>query len=118
MSFEGLEIGKSGEQIACRFLKSQGMKILGTNVRMSVGEIDILASDKDTIVIVEVKTRTDKVLGNAEEKVDLKKQKKLRMIAKELSIQYPDSNLRIDVIALNNFNKSQDLSYIKNAVEG
>ncbi|MDO8513755.1 MAG: YraN family protein [bacterium] len=118
MTFQRKETGKSGESMACHFLAQKGMKILETNVRMTVGEIDILAQDADTIVIVEVKTRASGGYGIAEEKVDLAKQKKLRLLARELSKQYPDSQLRIDVVAINDFGGLPRINYIYSAVEG
>lgn len=116
MTFQRLELGKSGESMACHFLVEKGMKILGTNVRMKVGEIDILAEDGDAIVIVEVKTKNDYNYGTAEEKIDKHKVQKLKLLARELSIQYPDSNLRIDVVAINNFAIKPEINYIFNAI--
>lgn len=118
MTFIRKNIGKSGESMACHFLETLGMEILDVNVRMITGEIDILAKDGATLVIVEVKTKTSDECGIAEEKVDRKKQKKLRLLARELSIEHSDKILRIDVIAINNFGNQPTINYIKNAVEG
>lgn len=116
MTRQRKDLGKSGELMACHFLIERGMKILGTNVRIRVGEIDILAEDRDTIVIVEVKTKNNLDCGLAEEKVDSHKQRKLKLLANELSIEYPDRVLRIDVVAINNFATKPEINYIFNAV--
>src|SRR6267378_130556 len=51
--------GARGEKLACRFLKRSGYKILFRNFRgRSGGEIDVVCRDNDTLVFVEVKTRT------------------------------------------------------------
>ncbi len=52
--------GAWGEQVAADFLRKRGMKILATNYRRSTakGEIDLVAWDGDTLVFVEVRTKT------------------------------------------------------------
>ena len=52
------DIGKKGEKLAANFLKRNGYKILERNLHQSHNEIDIIASNKEYIVFVEVKTRT------------------------------------------------------------
>ena len=118
MTFARKRIGESGESLAGHFLESRGMKILARNVRMRVGEIDILAEDGKTLVIVEVKTKSNSQTSTAEDKVDKAKQRKLRQLANELAGEYPDRLLRIDVVAINNFNSVPEINYIYNAVEG
>ena len=67
-------IGNSGEDMACQFLQKQGYKILERNFRYSrLAEIDIIAKDKDTLVFVEVKTRTNENCGHPFEAVNNKK---------------------------------------------
>ena len=51
--------GKRSEIIASDYLKKKGYKILEVNYKNNVGEIDIIAKDKDYIVFVEVKSRTN-----------------------------------------------------------
>ena len=50
-------VGNQGENLACDYLKKQGYKILGRNYRIRGGEIDIVATDQNYLVFVEVKTR-------------------------------------------------------------
>ena len=52
-----ITIGNKGEDLACKFLKKNGYKILERNYRIRGGEIDIVAKDRDTLVFIEVKTR-------------------------------------------------------------
>lgn len=49
--------GDIGEFEAQKFLKDLGMKILETNYKNKIGEIDIVALDKNIIVFIEVKRR-------------------------------------------------------------
>ena len=66
-----LRRGARGEKLACRFLKRSGYKILFRNFRgRSGGEIDVVCRDNDTLVFVEVKTRTREDFGRPLEAVD------------------------------------------------
>ena len=56
MSKRKQEIGKKGETVAVRYLKKQGYRIVEQNYRSKVGEIDIIAREKKSLVFVEVKT--------------------------------------------------------------
>ena len=51
--------GAAGEVLAARFLRNRGYDILTANYRTRLGEIDIIAADKQYIAFVEVKTRND-----------------------------------------------------------
>ena len=56
--------GKRSEVIASDYLKKKGYKILELNYKNKVGEIDIIAKDKDYIVFVEVKARMSQAFGH------------------------------------------------------
>ncbi|MCX8015284.1 MAG: YraN family protein, partial [candidate division WOR-3 bacterium] len=75
------QLGQAGEKIAIKYLKKQGYKILAQNYRCPIGEIDIIAQDKEAIVFVEVKTRQSDYLTKPFESVGQKKQEKLRSLA-------------------------------------
>ena len=75
------KFGKKGEALAVRRLKKAGYKIIETNYRTQLGEIDIVAKDNDTIVFVEVKSRRSLHFGNPKQAVTLQKQKKISMVA-------------------------------------
>ncbi|MDD5147167.1 MAG: YraN family protein [Candidatus Daviesbacteria bacterium] len=51
------DIGNKGEELACKYLKKLGYRILERNFRIRGGEIDIVVKDGNTLVFVEVKTR-------------------------------------------------------------
>jgi len=53
-----LELGSAGESLACRELSRLGYRVRGTNVRMRMGELDIVAEEGGEMVVVEVRTRT------------------------------------------------------------
>ena len=73
-----LRRGAQGETLACRFLRRKGYKILYRNFKgHSGGEIDVVCRDKDTLVFVEVKTRTREDFGRPLAAVDRQKQKRI-----------------------------------------
>ncbi len=97
-------LGRAGEKLAVDFLKKKGFKILKTNYKTVVGEIDIIAQDKDYIVFIEVKTRSSENYGMPAEAVDRKKQEKYYKVAtyylqKE---RKTDANCRFDVVEIEN----------------
>ena len=73
--------GKRSEIIATEYLKEKGYKILETNYKNKIGEIDIIAQDKDYIVFVEVKARLSQKFGHPFDAIDERKQQKIRAIA-------------------------------------
>src|SRR3954467_10509992 len=50
-------LGRRGENVAAKFLRNLGYRIIARNFRCEMGEIDIIARDGTTLVFVEVKTR-------------------------------------------------------------
>mgnify|MGYP001769567243 FL=1 len=55
--------GKEGEKIAAAFLKKNGYRVMETNFRCPLGEIDMIAEEDGDIVFIEVKTRKSWALG-------------------------------------------------------
>jgi len=102
VSNERIDLGRRGENVSVKFLKNQGYKIIKTNYRCSLGEVDIIAKDKNVLCFVEVKTRKSEEFGLPEEAVDWRKQRKLAKVAltylKEKKICRQD--LRFDVISV------------------
>ena len=97
-------MGRAGEKRAVEYLKKKGFKILKTNYKTMLGEIDIIAEEKGVIVFIEVKTRTNDNFGLPCEAVDKKKQEKYYKIAtfylqKE---KKTDSECRFDVVEIEN----------------
>jgi len=74
--------GRFGEEIARRFLKSLGYEIITSNFRTKIGEIDIIARDKQDFVFVEVKTREDvEEWGIPAEAVTARKRERMKEVA-------------------------------------
>ena len=113
------QLGKSGEELAADFLKQNGYKIIARNYKTRLGEIDIIASDKDTLCFIEVKTRTSDRFGTGQEAVLGRKQ---RQISKTSLLYLKDNNLlnkkaRFDVVSVTYCSGAPALNLIKNAFE-
>lgn len=111
--------GKYGEDIAAKFLQKSGYKILERNFRYSrLCEIDIIAKEKDTIVFVEVKTRTTTAFGHPFEAIT--KSKLLNVFKAGLfylqNTQEQHKNYRIDIISvIGNLNdNTPKIEHLKN----
>lgn len=73
------QIGAQGEQMAQDYLEKLGYKIIETNKRFSrFCEIDIIAKDKDTLVFVEVKTRSSSFCGSPFEAITKSKYENIK----------------------------------------
>ena len=111
--------GKYGEDLACEFLKKQDYKILERNFRIRGGEIDIIALDGQTLVYVEVKTRSSHRFGLPEESVTPWKIKFLERAAKFYRNNRQNNKLpnleRIDVVSVDFTENEPKLKLIKNA---
>ncbi len=75
------QLGALGEQIAVDLLEDLGLRILERNWRCRYGELDVIAADRDTVVFVEVKTRTGDGFGGVEQAVTPRKVSRLRRLA-------------------------------------
>jgi putative endonuclease len=118
---ERQEVGKLGEKAARKFLKKRGYRIRETNFRCRHGEIDIIAQQKDYLVFVEVRTKSNLDFGTPEESITQAKKKKL--VALALTYTNTHQNLpslwRIDVVAieLDDKGKTRRIEHIENAIE-
>ena len=96
-------LGKYGEDTAQKYLKNLGWKILDKNFHYSrYAEIDIVAKDKDTIVFVEVKTRSTTNFGHPFEAVNHTKLENIFKagLAWLNTTKEPHKNFRIDIISV------------------
>ncbi|MEA4882135.1 MAG: YraN family protein [Clostridia bacterium] len=94
------EIGMAGEDLAAEYLIAKGYRILERNMRIGHLEIDILACDRDTLAVVEVKTRLSSLFGRAEEQISKRKRQALIRCAQSIWASCPGWNVRVDVVAI------------------
>ncbi len=114
-------LGYLGERAAERFLKRLGYKIVGRQIQLGAGELDIVAVDGRIIVFVEVKTRRGDHYGQPSEAVDLHKQRRMTRGALQFLKRHQllENSCRFDVVAVTwpEGQKQPTIEHIKNAFE-
>ncbi|MBI2589782.1 YraN family protein [Candidatus Berkelbacteria bacterium] len=106
---DNILIGQEGENEAAKYLEEHDYKIITRNLRLKNGEIDILAQKDDVLILVEVKAGRTGRYGLAAERISAKKRAKLRALAKNLVRRYPNKQIRLD--ALNVDDRGQILHF-------
>lgn len=110
------ELGKQGEKLAAEYLAKKGYDILEQNFYFDKAEIDIIAQNDDTIVIVEVKTRNSDFFGDPQEFVSSSKIKLLVKAANEYIISNDlDMEVRFDIIAVIKNKTQEKIEHFENA---
>ena len=94
--------GFLGESIACDLLIAQDYKILQRNYSCKLGEIDIIALKDNTLIFVEVKTRSNKKYGVPQEAVTPQKLRKIQKVSEFYRLSHKNLPVRsrIDVVAI------------------
>ena len=96
------ELGREGEQAAARYLEERGFRVLDRNWRCDGGEIDIVAVERRTFVVCEVKTRSGTRYGSPLDAVGHAKRRRLRRLAalwlSAHGVRF--DHVRIDVLGL------------------
>jgi putative endonuclease len=94
-------LGRAAEDVAARFLVSQGLELVLRNFRRRLGEIDLVACDADVIVIAEVRTRSNHAYGGAAASVGARKRARIVRAAQLFLQRHPQfmrRRLRFDVV--------------------
>ena len=112
----GQQRGQAAENQACEYLQKKGLRLIERNYRCRQGEIDLVMSDADTIVFIEVRYRSNPAFGSAAESVDRRKQSKLIVTATHYLQQAPchaQRPARFDVISMS----GNSLEWIRDAFQ-
>ncbi len=117
MSQRGIELGKYCEKRAVRFLKKNGYKILERNYRSRFGEIDAIAKEGNSLVFVEIKSRSSPLFGPPYLRITKKKKEHIIKSALSYLKRYGlvDTECRIDIVSISLDNESQPIELMKNA---
>ena len=107
--------GARGESLAAAWLELAGHQVIGRNVRLGGVEVDLLAREGETRVVVEVKLRGRADYGGAARAVDRGKRGRLMRAARALE-QSGVPRVRIDVIAIETEMDGLTLRHYRNAV--
>lgn len=109
-------LGGKGEELAARFLRKKGFKVLERNYRCPAGEVDIIARDGGTVVFVEVKTRAGGLFGHPLEAVHGRKRERLRKAALfYLSSRGGEAPARFDIIGINVRPGAPEIEHLEDA---
>lgn len=103
MSRRRQELGARGEERAAAHYRATGHEVLSRNWHSRHGEIDLVCADRDTLVFVEVKTRSSLAYGHPAEAVTVRKQARLHLLAGRWMAANPGirrRSLRFDVVAV------------------
>src|SRR5687768_17082353 len=110
--------GARGEDLAHRFLQKQGYRVVARNWRAEdgSGELDLVAWDGPTLVVVEVKTRASIDFGLPEEAVDAGKRTRLSRTAARYvrEADVPASLVRFDIVSVV-LGEKPEIGHIPNA---
>ncbi len=115
-----LAVGRDGEELVVGYLEEAGYAILARNYRQPFGEIDIIAEQGETLVFVEVKTRTSGRYGSPLEAVNLRKRQRMTRAALDYMVRNgrSDQAARFDVVAVSlDQGGEEGLEHIKNAFD-
>ena len=113
------ELGKKGEELALRFLKKKGYRIIEKNYVCKMGEMDIIGKEKDTLVFIEVKTRTSTEFGPPQLAVHSSKQRQLSKVALNYlnEKRLNDVKARFDVVAIVLEQNREEIDLIRDAFD-
>jgi putative endonuclease len=97
--------GRAAEAAAARYFVRNGWTLLGRNVRIARGELDLIARRGHVLAFVEVKARRTAAYGAPEDAVDRRKRRKVARLAELWLAARPwalrgVSDVRFDVVAV------------------
>lgn len=109
--------GAEAEDQALRYLQRQGLRLVARNVRYKGGELDLVMLDGATLVVVEVRLRTNPQFGSAAESVGWHKQQRI-VLATQLYLASKPAHahrpVRFDVVG---FDRSATPDWIRAAFD-
>lgn len=110
------QLGKKGEQLAVDYLLKNGYIIVERNYRFNKAEVDIIAQKKDTLAIIEVKTRSSIGYGNPQDFVKPKQIKNLVKVVDEyVTANELDVLIRFDIIAIVKNGNNYSIEHLEDA---
>lgn len=102
MTWQRRQLGSDGERAAERFLRGRGYTIVERNYRCAIGEIDLIALHRGTVVFIEVKTLRRATFGAPQDAVGLPKQRQIARVADHYigAQRLDDREVRFDVVGV------------------
>ena len=115
---DAISRGREAEDLACQYLKQQGLRLVSRNYRCRRGEIDLIMTDRENLVFIEVRYRSRSHYGSGAESVQYRKQQKLIACAHNYLQRNPAAACRpgrFDVVAISPERDGLDIQWIPNA---
>jgi putative endonuclease len=115
-----LDKGKQAETLAGSYLARQGLLLVQRNYHSRHGEIDLVMTDGDRLVFVEVRYRRQSAFGSGAETVDRRKQARIIACARYYLQQHPAASARpcrFDVIGISGSLKDPQFEWIADAFQ-
>lgn len=110
------DLGKEGEKLALDYLLAQGYQILEKNYTYLKAEVDVIALKENTLIAVEVKTRSSDYFGDPQDFIHPKKIKRLLLAIDQYVLEKDlDVTVRFDVIAIVKQKKAFQIEHLKDA---
>ena len=96
------DLGRTGERVAAEYLERAGLRVLDRNWRSAAGEIDIVAAERQVLVVCEVKTRSGTQFGTPLEAITRHKRTRLRRLAAQWLVAHGVlfDEVRVDAIGV------------------
>lgn len=110
--------GQLAEDAALAFLQARGLRLIERNTRFSVGEIDLILCDADTLVFVEVRQRRSDAFGGAAQSIDRRKMKKCALAAQcwlKRNRQFAEAPCRFDAVLLTGRENDWRIEWLQDA---
>lgn len=105
------QVGRIGEDLAAEYLASLGWRILDRNWRTRYGELDLIAADGPSLVIVEVKTRASHTYSDPVAAVTPQKLRRMRLLARQWLAARPSGASWWEVIRFDAVSVQLDLEH-------
>jgi putative endonuclease len=111
-------VARLGEELAAEYLIKKGYKIIDRNFRKGYGELDLVSTYQNTLIFIEVKTRTTDKFGGVKESITYSKLKSLIRTTQFYKLTHPKlpEQLRIDAVfvKLNYDNQVESIEHLEN----
>lgn len=119
MTKQRQDLGALGEDLALKEITRLGYKCIARNYRCPLGEIDLIAKEKDSLVFIEIKTRRGRSTRYAKEAITRRKRRQLSKVALAYmkSNNCSDAKSRFDVVAINLMGGKEEIEVIRNAFD-
>ena len=121
MARRSRHVGKHWEQVAADYLRARGLVILERGYYCRLGELDVIALDSDTLVVVEVRYRSRRNYGSAIESVTWHKRQRILRATRHYLMRHPARAampLRFDIVAIDHGDDRPSLQWLRNAFHG